>query len=133
MTPSRLIEWVATLPDDRAVFAAGDFNTTSTDDRDNDLLDRYVRPHWAVSNDYYPSCSGTSYYAVDGTWSVLDMILWKPYCGARATWDLAKNPVEIANQTNQQVAPDGTPRRFDLPKRVRCIRPLPVVLRIESK
>jgi hypothetical protein len=133
MTPSRPIELVATLPDDRAVFAAGDFNTTSTDDRDNDLLDRSVRPLWAVSNDYCPSCSGTSYYAVDGTWSFLDMILWKPCCGARATWDLAKNPVEIANQTNQQVAPDGTPERFELPKGSGVSDHWPAVLRIESK
>jgi endonuclease/exonuclease/phosphatase family metal-dependent hydrolase len=129
----RLNELVNALPDGRAVFAAGDFNTTSSDDRDNQLLNRFARPYWTVSNDLCVSCTGTAYYAVDDTWSYLDMILWKPCCGAHATWRLRENAVLIANETDQQRTPDGTPRRFELPEGTGVSDHWPVVLTIESK
>ena len=129
----RLNELVDALPDDRAVFAAGDFNTTSIDDRDNNILDRFARPFWTVSNDLCTGCKGTAYYSVDDTWSYLDMILWKPCCGAHATWQLRENPVWIANETDQQRKPDGTPMRFKLPEGTGVSDHWPVVLRLESK
>lgn len=82
---ARLNELVDALPDDRSVFAAGDFNTTSIDDRDDNMLNRYARPFWTVSNDLCAGCKGTAFYSVDDTWSFLDMILWKSCCGAHAT------------------------------------------------
>ena len=39
------------LPDDHYVFAAGDFNTTSTEDGQQGLLERLVRPFWTVAHD----------------------------------------------------------------------------------
>lgn len=130
---ARLNELLAQLPPDRHAFAAGDFNTTSTEDRDENLLDRFARPNWMVSNDLCEGCKGTAYYAADGTWSFLDMILWRSCCGADATWGLRANPVEIANRTDQQQMPDGTPRRFALPGGVGVSDHWPVVMRIESK
>ncbi|MDH3266319.1 MAG: endonuclease/exonuclease/phosphatase family protein, partial [Gammaproteobacteria bacterium] len=41
----------AQLPADRNVFAAGDFNTSSTEDARENMLERFVRPFWTVSND----------------------------------------------------------------------------------
>jgi len=130
---TRLNELLIALPDDRAVFAAGDFNTTSTEDRTEDMLDRFARSAWTVSNDFCAGCDGTSYYSVDDTWSYLDMILWKSCCGAHTTWGLRENPVKIANQTEQQRMPDGTPRRFKLPEGIGVSDHWPVVLRVESK
>jgi hypothetical protein len=121
------------LPDDRNVFAAGDFNTTSVDDLDNDMLDRFLRPIWTVSNDLCAGCKGSAYYAVDDTWSFLDMILWRSGCGAHATWRLRENGVRIANETVQQVMPDGTPRRFSIPEGTGVSDHWPVVLTVESK
>lgn len=129
----RLNELANALPGDRQVFAAGDFNTTSSDDRDNNILDRFARPGWTVSNDLCAGCKGTAYYPVDGTWSYLDMILWRPCCGAHTTWVLRENPVLIANHTSQQVMPDGTPRRFNLPEGTGVSDHWPVILRLESK
>lgn len=129
----RLNELADVLPVDRAIFAAGDFNTASIEDDENDLLDRFVRPFWAVSNDLCAGCKGTSYYPVDHTWSYLDMILWRPCCGADATWQLRENSVRITNQTDQQSLPDGTPRRFELPDGTGVSDHWPVILRIESK
>ncbi len=129
----RLNELAKALPDGRAVFAAGDFNTTSTEDDTSQLLDRFARPLWTLSNDLCPGCKGTAYYAVDDTWSFLDMILWRPCCGAHATWKLRENSVRIANQAEQQMMADGTPRRFELPAGSGVSDHWPVVLSIESK
>jgi endonuclease/exonuclease/phosphatase family metal-dependent hydrolase len=129
----RLNQLANALPEDRHVFAAGDFNTTSVDDRDNDMLNRFARPGWIVSNDLCAGCKGTAYYSVDGTWSYLDMILWRKCCGARTTWGLRENPVAIANQTDQQVMPDGTPRRFKMPEGTGVSDHWPVIFRLESK
>ena len=112
----------ASLPDDRPAFAAGDFNTTSEEDREQAMLDRFARPHWNIVHeqncrDREGSCRGSSYYARDNTWSFLDMILWAPAQDRRAhaTWRLRENSVRIANQAEDQVREDGTPARFALP------------------
>ena len=121
------------LPLDRAVFAAGDFNTTAAENAAHDLLDRFARPRWAVSNDLCPGCRGTSYYPVDRTWSFLDMILWRSCCGENATWDLRADSVRIANGGAEQMRPDGTPKRFRPADGTGVSDHWPVVLTIESK
>jgi endonuclease/exonuclease/phosphatase family metal-dependent hydrolase len=112
----------ASLPADRPAFAAGDFNTTSEEDRKESMLDRLAKPQWTVVHekncrDSRGACRGTSYYARDDTWSFLDMILWAPAQerGARATWRLRENSVRVANRTEEQLRDDGTPARFVLP------------------
>jgi endonuclease/exonuclease/phosphatase family metal-dependent hydrolase len=118
-----LAKLLAGLPADRPAFAAGDFNTTSEEDRKQAMLDRYARPHWTVVHeqdckDSRGDCRGSSYYARDDTWSFLDMILWAPAWdrGAHATWDLRENSVRIANAYSRQLRDNGTPARFTLPE-----------------
>jgi len=124
---------LAALPDDRYAFAAGDFNTTSTEDAAEHLLDRFVRPRWLVSNDLCAGCRGTAYYAADDTWSFLDMILWRPCCSDRATWRVRADSVRIAHGTREQLRPDGAPRRFDTVDGSGVSDHWPVVMVIESK
>jgi len=124
------------LPPDRPAFAAGDFNTTAAEDRELGLLDRYVRPHWAVSQDIgCDGCRGTTYYARTGEWSFLDMVLWSParVRGEKATWDIRADSSRIANRTPDQVAADGTPWRFELPGGAGVSDHWPVVVTIETK
>ncbi|MGI9262640.1 MAG: endonuclease/exonuclease/phosphatase family protein [Woeseiaceae bacterium] len=121
------------LPGDRHVFAAGDFNTTSAEDGEKDMLERFARPGWTVSNDLCDGCLGTSYYPPDKSWSFLDMILWEPCCGADATWQIRADSVRIANQTAAQVREDGTPQRFSLPEGSGVSDHWPVVMTVESK
>src|SRR5690606_34679590 len=97
-----LAKLAAALPAGRQAFAAGDFNTTSEEDRKQAMLDRFVRPHWTVVHekdcrDGRGRCRGTSYYGRDDTWSFLDMILWAPAQdrGAQATWRLREGSVRI--------------------------------------
>ncbi len=108
----------AALPDDRPAFAAGDFNTTSEEDREKHLLARFVRPVWTVAHETgCGACKGTSYYPPTDSWSFLDMLLWRPAVerGGGTTWRLRPGSVAIANRTPAQVTPDGTPARFTLP------------------
>ena len=125
----------AEIPDDRVVIAAGDFNTTSTEDAEKHMLDRFVRPHWLLSNDYCDGCRGTAYYAPDDSWSFLDMILVRPDAnrGAHATWGLRESSVRIANESAGQRRDDATPQRFQLPPGTGVSDHWPVVLTLESK
>ena len=107
---------LAALPPERAVFAAGDFNTTSAEDARENLLGRLVRPYWAVAHELGcgSDCRGTSYYARDGSWSFLDMLLWSPSRrGADATCALDAGSVRLANALPEQRRENRTPARFD--------------------
>jgi endonuclease/exonuclease/phosphatase family metal-dependent hydrolase len=126
----------AGLPADRDAFAAGDFNTTSREDREEDMLGRFARPYWTVAHEVgCDGCKGTSYYAPRDDWSFLDMILWSPAKdrGENATWVLRAESVRIAAAAPGQLRPDGTPWRFEMPGRAGVSDHLPLVVTIESK
>jgi endonuclease/exonuclease/phosphatase family metal-dependent hydrolase len=123
----------ASLPADRNTFAAGDFNTTGSEDRELGLLGRFVRPHWAIAHELCQGCKGTQYYAPDDSWSFLDMILFAPGRGEKTTWQIRADSVHIANRYAQQVTKDGTPLRFDPVERVGVSDHWPVLLTLEPK
>lgn len=105
----------AQVPDDHAVFAAGDFNTTSAEVRGTGILDRLARPHWIIAHELgCGECRGTSYYARDDSWSFLDMILFTPARGEKTTWQLRADSVRVAQNRPAQVTSAGTPARFRL-------------------
>ena len=111
---TRLNELRNALPPGRSAFAAGDFNTTAVEDREQALLDRFVRPYWTVTHEVgCGGCPGTSYFAPRDDWSFLDMILWSR--GENATWALRAESVRIANRAPSQVRENGTPWRFEMP------------------
>ena len=114
------------------VFAAGDFNTTSSEDTEHGLLDRLVRPYWQISNDYCADCQGSHYYARGDSWSFLDMVLYSPGRGKKTTWKLREDSVHIANQVAGQVTPSGTPLRYDAAGRAGVSDHWPVVVTIEA-
>jgi len=106
------------LPRDHFAFAAGDFNTTSREDRDKKILQKYVRPYWTVVHDAgCTDCRGSTYYSRDDTWSYLDMILWSPaqLRDTAATWSILEGSFAIANSEPEQVKDTGTPKRFQSP------------------
>ncbi len=124
------------LPPDRAAFAAGDFNTTSVEDREKAMLERFVRPGWTVAHEVgCEGCPGTSYYARRDDWSFLDMILWSPAGdrGGNTTWALRADSVQIANRAQGQVRPDGTPWRFEMPDGAGVSDHWPIVAYIEPE
>ena len=126
----------AALPVDQPAFAAGDFNTTSTEDRKKDMLDRFARPYWTVAHDAgCGDCKGTNYYARDDNWSFLDMILWSPANDRSAPqwWQLRENSTHIANRISNQVTNKGTPARFNLPEGTGVSDHWPVVMTIDFK
>jgi endonuclease/exonuclease/phosphatase family metal-dependent hydrolase len=126
----------AALPPDRDAFAAGDFNTTSLENRKKDMLGRFARPSWTVTHEVgCKGCKGTYYYAPRDDWSFLDMILWSPAAdsGENATWELRADSVRIANAAPGQLRPQGTPWRFEMPGGAGVSDHWPVVITIESK
>jgi endonuclease/exonuclease/phosphatase family metal-dependent hydrolase len=134
---NRLLE---ALPADRPAFAAGDFNTTSSENAKQDLLGRFVRPHWTIAHELgCKGCPGTQYYTADDSWSFLDMILWSPARqapgdrGVDATWAIRADSVQLANKTAAQVSDAGTPARFRMPEGSGVSDHWPLVARIEMK
>ena len=120
------------LPDDHHAFAAGDFNTTSGEDREMRMLDTYVRPHWIVAHDVgCKACKGTHYYARGDSWSFLDMILFREARGGNATAEIRADSVRIANRYRAQVAPGGTPERFSWARRKGVSDHWPMIATIE--
>jgi endonuclease/exonuclease/phosphatase family metal-dependent hydrolase len=124
------------LPEDRAVFAAGDFNTPSREDAQHRMLERLVRPSWRVAHEEgCPGCpSGSSYFAPERSWSFLDMILWSAGSepGRGAMWDLRVDKTFVANGARDQVRRNGTPASFQLPQVRGVSDHWPVVVTIEK-
>jgi endonuclease/exonuclease/phosphatase family metal-dependent hydrolase len=127
-----LAELRAALPDENNVFAAGDFNTTSTEADETRILDELVRPAWSIAHESgCPVCRGTYYYAAGDNWSFLDMILYSPARSADATWRLRENSARIANTAPGQRTHAGTPQRFSADDRAGVSDHWPLVVEIE--
>jgi len=120
------------LPDDHLAFAAGDFNTTSSEDAREHLLDNYARPLWTVAHDLgCGDCEGTYYYGRDGTWSFLDMILFSPARGENTTARIRADSVVISNTNPAQISPDGVPQRYRSAEKTGVSDHWPIVATIE--
>ena len=120
------------LPDHHHAFAAGDFNTTSSEDAREGLLDAYARPRWTLAHDVgCPDCKGSYFYGRDGTWSFLDMILFAPARGAKTTAKIRADSVAIANAVAAQTTAEGTPRRHRSAERTGVSDHWPMIATIE--
>ena len=119
------------LPPERNVFAAGDFNTSSSEDSQRSMLERFVRPFWVVAHDTCRDCPGTQYYARDESWSFLDMILFSPVRGENTTWQIRADSVRIGNRNVAQVTKDGTPQRYNAEARVGVSDHWPLLATVE--
>ena len=103
------------LPDNRPVFAAGDFNTTSVEDVEKNMLGRFVRDTWTIAHEVgCDGCPGTSYYQPRKDWSFLDMVIWSD----GSDWTLDADSVAIpkdAPEQSREIKP-GTlaPKRFNM-------------------
>jgi hypothetical protein len=100
------------LPPGQNAFAAGDFNTTSREDGQKGMLERLVRPFWAIAHEQCDGCKGSYYYGRDDTWSFLDMILFAPGGDSDSAWQIVNGSVMLANRTPAQVTEAGTPARY---------------------
>ena len=121
------------LPPEHNVFAAGDFNTTSVEDEQKNLLAHYARPFWTVSNDACTDCPGTYYYARDKNWSFLDMILFSPARGEKTNWQVRAESVQLANRNPAQVSENNTPNHYDSASRTGVSDHWPIVLTLEPR
>lgn len=109
-TYEALAELLRALPSGRPAFAAGDFNTISSEAW---VLDRHVAADWRIAHRIAcDGCRGTYYYAPDDNWSFLDMILLSPSL-AQSTWQLEPTQTRVATASAAQISPRGTPNRFD--------------------
>ena len=124
------------LPRDRLAFAAGDFNTTALEDREKNMLQRFARPLWVVVNDQgCHGCEGSYYYAVDDSWSYLDLILWSPAekRGEDTTWSIRAGSFAIANTGPGQTSEDHRPAHFKSPAGNGVSDHWPVIVTLELK
>lgn len=127
-----LNELRARLPEDRMLFAAGDFNTPKREMEGTTIMDEMVRPYWTVAHELgCGGCLGTNYWSRGETWSFLDMILVTiPSSNA---WALDIDSIDVATAYEDQLHDDGTPKRFDLETRQGVSDHLPIVVALELK
>ena len=126
-----LTELKDALPAEHNVFAAGDFNTTSGEDAEERMLERFVRPRWQVAHDACEACPGTHFYARDQVWSFLDMILYSPAGGEKTTWSIRADSVEIPNNNPAQVQQPGMPLRYNAADRAGVSDHWPLLVTLE--
>ena len=118
------------VPPAHNVFAAGDFNTTSTEEASERLVDTFLRPGWVVSNDLCDGCPGTHYYSRDDRWSFLDMVVFAASEDPANSWSVTA--VEIPTAVPAQLRADGTPQRYVSAERKGVSDHLPVVMTLEK-
>ena len=120
----------ASVPNDRPVFAAGDFNTPQREKDGTTIMDEMVRPYWTVAHEVgCDGCKGTNYWSRGQSWSFLDMILFSP--SDASGWSLDIDSIEVVTAYADQLNPDGTPKRFDLEGRQGVSDHLPIVMTLE--
>lgn len=117
-------------PPEHNVFAAGDFNTTTTENEQQGMLERFVRPFWQIAHEACSGCPGTHYYARDDSWSFLDMVLYAPANEGNA-WQIRS--VQLANRIPAQVTSDGTPNRYRSAERTGVSDHWPIVATLERR
>jgi len=120
----------ARLPEDRPVFAAGDFNTPKREMEDTSIMDDMVRPYWIVAHEVgCEDCKGTNYWRRGESWSFLDMALFSPSSAGR--WTLDVDSIDVVTAYEDQLHANGTPKRFDLDAFEGVSDHLPIVMVIE--
>jgi len=123
---------LAALSGDQHAFAAGDFNTTRSEDDEKQMLDTWARPHWVLAHDIgCQDCNGTHYYARGDDWSFLDMIFFAAARGGKTTAAIRADSVQIANGNPAQVTSNGTPLRFDADRQQGVSDHWPMIATIE--
>ncbi|NKI34170.1 endonuclease/exonuclease/phosphatase family protein [Wenzhouxiangella sp. XN79A] len=117
----------ARVPEDRPVFAAGDFNTPKREMDDTTIMDEMVRPYWTVAHEVgCTKCRGTNYWQRGESWSFLDMVLFSPSSSHR--WTLDVDAIDVVTGYADQLHADGTPKRFDPDAREGVSDHLPIVM-----
>lgn len=113
--------------------AGGDFNTTSKENKKEDLLGKYVETDWIVAHEKgYQGDQGTSYYPKDKTWSFLDMLLLSKSFDSSKTWKWNPATYKIANEAKGQTSAEGFPQSFDTATGVGMSDHLPVYIEIQK-
>ena len=121
-----------TVPPDHNVFAAGDFNTTSTEDVQQGMLKQFAQPTWTLAHQFCDGCPGTHYYSRDDIWSFLDLILYAPAEDAGSRWQLDPESVRLATDFKEQLREDGSPKRYDAAARAGVSDHLPLLIEINA-
>ncbi len=96
------------------VFAAGDFNITSTEDSKFQVHKKLISPHWVSAEKIgCKNCLGTNYYPPKKEWSFLDKILLSKNFMNPNDWTVIVESIQIANQGPHQSTNKNTPAAFE--------------------
>ncbi len=87
------------LPANRYVIAAGDFNVTSAERAEKKILKNTISDYWIVAHDQKKMNEpGSAYYKPKKSWSFLDMILFnKFFLNSAAKWQVDLTTLKVAN------------------------------------
>ena len=112
----RLNEIQKKLPGGRLSIAGGDFNITSSEEKQHQLYAKELSQQWLVSHLIgCRKCKGTYFYSPKKDWSFLDAFLFSKNMGpkGKGPWRVLPSSIAIANASANQNSPKGHPLSFD--------------------
>ena len=113
----RLNQLKAQLDKDTLIVVGGDFNISLKEDLRENLYQKDLGPHWAISHKIgCDSCKGTHYYHRHRTWSFLDALLFSPNMlpQGQSRWMVLPKSIRIPRDSLYQTNRYGSPARFYL-------------------
>lgn len=102
-----------TFPEDRLVVVGGDFNITSSEDKQYEYYSELSK-EWGVSHKMgCEDCRGTYYYHPERQWSFFDVLLFsKSLQSGQSGWKVDPTKIRIEKKSTYQVNRWGSPSRF---------------------
>ncbi len=102
------------LPTDVVAIMGGDFNITSSEDKDFGYFSKTLNSVWQVSHlEGCKACDGTHYYHPKTEWSFLDAVLVRRASIETTGWRVDPNSVKVPNESKYQVNKFGSTARFN--------------------
>jgi endonuclease/exonuclease/phosphatase family metal-dependent hydrolase len=128
----RLGKLVRDLPKGRAYILAGDSNMTAKENRQTNLEQEMVQPLGLLSHrSGCASCRGTHFYR--SHWDFLDWILVSHSLAKSEKYETLWDQVTTPDISQEQMKPDGTPKRFDYRTGTGASDHLPILVEIKMK
>lgn len=114
-----LVKLLKGLPSDVLAIAGGDFNITSTEDKEHNYWRTIYQPAWLISHLVgCKGCQGTYYYHRKTEWSFFDALLFSASMAegsaGQAPWRLDAGSIRIPIDGKYQLNRFDSPARFDM-------------------
>lgn len=130
----KMVEKLKTFAEERSsefTIALGDFNFPRDEEQQFQIVEKSLKPHWAVSHLYCKECTGTFHDSFNNEYSQLDFILLsKNFFSPGAAWTMDARSVSVFKSLPIQLDIDDSPADFRFPQLTGVSDHWPLLLQI---